>query len=159
MVISPLLIKKSIKMKNLTWIIVLLFTISTLASCNDSSKKTIDQTNKDSKIEQKSPTIKRVDAKAFKAEIDSKKVQLVDVRTPGEFAKGHIKDATNVNVLDNSFITKMAKFDKSQPIYVYCRSGGRSMRAAAKLTSAGFNVVNLNGGIIGWSRNGYKFLK
>lgn len=147
-------------MRNLTrnTIILLLFTISTLASCNDA--KTPNNTNNSiAKNEQTTTTIKRVDAKTFKVAIDGKKVQLVDVRTSGEFKQGHIINAANINISDNSFMKKMAKYNKEQPVYVYCRSGARSMRAAAKLKGAGFNVVNLNGGMIGWQRSGYKSVK
>ena len=135
---------------------LLLFTLSTLASCIKTPTKTKTNTTQ---AEQKSTTIKRVDAAGFKAEVEGKKVQLVDVRTPGEYTQGHIENAININVYDKAFATKTAALDKTKPVYVYCRSGARSMKAAGMLKSNGFNVVNLNGGIGGWLRNGYKIVK
>lgn len=135
--------------------LLLLITITTFASCNESPKKNTSET----KETQTNPEIKRVEAKAFKLETEDKKVQLVDVRTPKEFTQGHIKNAKNINVFDNDFMEKMSKFDKKQAVYVYCRSGGRSMKAAKMLKSKGFQVVNLNGGFMGWERSGYKSVK
>lgn len=81
--------------------------------------------------------------------IDS--VQLVDVRTPEEYAEGHITGSKNINVFDNDFVDKADKtLDKSRPIAVYCRSGKRSADAARELTEHGFNVTNLEGGILAW---------
>lgn len=78
-------------------------------------------------------------------------VQLVDVRTPGEYADGHIAGAENINVSDSDFVDKAQKsLDKSRPVAVYCRSGKRSADAARKLSEKGFNVTNLKGGIIAW---------
>lgn len=135
----------------------LLFTVSALSSCVTSPAKTATANNV-SKHEP-TPTIKRVDANGFKVEVEGKKVQLVDVRTPGEYKQGHIENAENHNVFDKNFMEQMAKYKKDQPIYVYCRSGGRSMKAANMLKSKGYNVVNLNGGFNGWMRSGFKIVK
>lgn len=66
---------------------------------------------------------------------------LVDVRTPGEFADGHVKGSVNIP-LDN--ITKeIAKFKDKKNIIVFCRSGNRSGMAKSLLEQQGFtNVVN-----------------
>ena len=78
--------------------------------------------------------------------------QLIDVRTPAEYNGGHLKNATNININDDSFDEKIAKLDKSKPVLVYCMSGGRSSRAAEKLHTTGFNeVYNLDGGILKWT--------
>jgi len=68
---------------------------------------------------------------------------LIDVRTPGEFAGGHIKGALNIPVSSISTgIQKTAK-DKSAAIIVYCHSGARSGSAKKNLAKAGYtNVVN-----------------
>lgn len=79
-------------------------------------------------------------------------VQLVDVRTPEEYADGHIGNAKNINVFNPDFIKAAAQsLDKSRPVAVYCRSGKRSADAAQKLTDEGYNVTNLKGGIMAWS--------
>jgi len=50
-------------------------------------------------------------------------IQLVDVRTPEEFAEGHIKGAVNINFKDGDFAQQIQSQTKSMAVYVYCRSG------------------------------------
>ena len=76
---------------------------------------------------------------------------ILDVRTPQEFSLGHIQDATNINFHGDDFMQKLKILRKESPIYVYCRSGGRSSAAADKMEELGFtNVYNLIGGIGSW---------
>ena len=76
---------------------------------------------------------------------------IIDVRTPREFAQGNIEGARNINVYDPNFITSFAEYDKTTPVYLYCRSGVRSANAAAKLKAMGFQTVyDLAGGYIRW---------
>ena len=73
---------------------------------------------------------------------------LVDVRTPAEFAGGHIPTA--VNIPYESIVDKAPTADKAALIVVYCASGSRSRAAAGMLQKAGYtNVVNF-GSIRGW---------
>lgn len=82
-------------------------------------------------------------------------VQLVDVRTPEEYADGHIAGAENIDVFSPDFIGKATKsLDKSRPVAVYCRSGRRSADAALKLSAKGYTVTNLEGGILAWEKAG-----
>ena len=75
------------------------------------------------------------------------KVLLVDVRKPTEFEAGHINGAKNIDWFSEGFDTAFAGLKKRQKIYVYCRSGKRSAKAAARLDSLGFKrVINLTGG-------------
>lgn len=68
---------------------------------------------------------------------------LLDVRTPGEFADGHIAGAVSLPV-QNIAQGQLPSATKSQNIYVYCLSGGRSGQAASILKSAGYtDVINL----------------
>ncbi len=71
---------------------------------------------------------------------------LIDVRTPGEYAGGHLEGAMNINWLDADFKARAGELDKGKTIYVYCQKGGRSAKAAAVLDSMGYNVVDLLGG-------------
>jgi thioredoxin len=81
--------------------------------------------------------------------------QLLDVRTPEEFANEHIDNATNVNWNGDDFEAKASKYDKSKPIFVYCKVGGRGLKAANKLSEMGFTeIYNLDGGIMKWNANG-----
>ncbi len=72
---------------------------------------------------------------------------LLDVRTEGEFASGHIDGARNipVQVLDG----RMSELDPEVPIVVYCRSGARSASAASMLRAQGYEVTDL-GAMSNW---------
>ena len=73
-------------------------------------------------------------------------IQLIDVRTPGEFRREHIKNAKNIPLNEISRYTPVA--DKKT--YVICHSGARSKLAAKKLKKRGFDVVNVQGGMHAW---------
>ena len=82
-------------------------------------------------------------------------VCLVDVRTPEEFSEGHIMGAVNYDWYDSLFVDNIsAAYDKSAPLYVYCRSGKRASEASVALAKAGFEVYNLEGGYISWTEAG-----
>lgn len=95
-----------------------------------------------------------VDTNAFARVIAMKKVQLVDVRTPAEYANGHIPHAINMNVNDADFEAQAAQLNKARPVAIYCRSGNRSKRAANLLTNMGYKVVELDAGYLGWVNDG-----
>ena len=85
---------------------------------------------------------------------DKESIQLVDVRTPEEFNKGHIKGASNIDIR-GAFDKGVSSLKKDQPVYVYCLSGGRSAAAARKMKASGFTtVIDLSGGIIAWNNAG-----
>ena len=86
----------------------------------------------------------------FKKLIGTKGTVLVDVRTPGEFAQGHIEGAINIPL--STVSRKLPELDKEKTYLVYCRSGARSRRASILLSKAGFKVVNLLGGYLAWMR-------
>ena len=76
---------------------------------------------------------------------------IIDVRTPEEFAKGHLANALNYNWNDNNFMGNVGKLDKSKPVFVYCLSGGRSGAAAQKMRNEGFaEVYEMDGGMMRW---------
>lgn len=82
-------------------------------------------------------------------------VYLLDVRRPEEYQAGHLKGAHLLNWLDSESFKKGAEeLDKSDTIYVYCRSGRRSGEAADYLASQGFKVVDMKGGILAWQQAG-----
>lgn len=86
---------------------------------------------------------------------DDKSAVLLDVRTGEEFAERHIENAVNIDFKSDSFETAIQKLNKSQPILVYCLSGGRSGQAAETLKKLGFtNVNDLQGGILAWANAG-----
>lgn len=95
--------------------------------------------------------IKVVSPSDFKAKLQGNSSQLIDVRTSLEFKSGHIKNAKNIDFFSRSFNEECHKFNKQKPIYVYCRSGARSHKAAKKLAELGFTeIYDLKGGFLNW---------
>jgi rhodanese-related sulfurtransferase len=73
---------------------------------------------------------------------------LLDVRTPSEFAAGHMDEAINIDFESPTFTTEVGLLDKTKPYFVYCRSGNRSGQAIAIMQKEGFkNIFELQGGI------------
>ena len=76
---------------------------------------------------------------------------LLDVRTPDEDNKGHLKGSENVDFLDSGFAASLAERPKETTYFIYCHSGGRSGKALAKMKEAGFKrVYHMKGGITAW---------
>lgn len=106
---------------------------------------------------QNSKEIKTIDSKAFAEKMAATpNPQILDVRTPEEFTSDHIDNAKNINWLGTTFVSDVEKLNKSQPVFVYCKSGGRSQKAAEKLNELGFKTIyQLDGGILKWDAAGY----
>ncbi len=104
---------------------------------------------------QNTDKFKSIEAKEFSTLINKEQnVQLVDVRSPAEYADSHIEKAININWNGDDFESEVQKLDKTKPIYVYCQSGGRSKKAASKLHELGFKIIlELDGGISEWKTN------
>ncbi len=120
--------------------LLLLFVSFSIASCNS----------------QPSKNIQTIVPEAFAKKInETPKAQILDVRTPEEFASEHIDNAINVDWLGDNFVSDAEKFDKSKPVFVYCKIGGRSSKAVAKLAELGFtNIYELSGGMMKWNAAG-----
>lgn len=77
--------------------------------------------------------------------------QLIDVRTAAEFEEGHLQNAKNISVTEPGFEEGISGLDKNKPVYLYCRSGKRSARAAEILKEKGFmEVYDMTEGYIEW---------
>jgi rhodanese-related sulfurtransferase len=82
-----------------------------------------------------------------------KALQLVDVRTQGEFSGGHLAGAKNIPVSDIG--SRLNELSKEKPLIVYCRSGARSSAALKQLRAAGYaQAKHMNGGIMAWQGAG-----
>lgn len=91
----------------------------------------------------------------FAAALKLPNTVLLDVRTPSEFAVGHLPGATNIDVESADFATKITQLDPSKTYAVYCRSGNRSKVALAAMQQAGFaTAYHLGGGITSWQAAG-----
>jgi phage shock protein E len=80
---------------------------------------------------------------------------LLDVRTPSEFAAGHIPGAVNIDVESATFLEAVAMLEPGKAYAIYCRSGNRSKTAMAAMGQAGFShLFDLTGGIGAWQSAG-----
>ncbi len=96
-----------------------------------------------------------LDAEQFAAAIKLPDTTILDVRTPAEFAEGHLPGAVNIDVNSPDFTTAIADLDKTTPYAVYCRSGNRSATALRIMADQGFTgAYHLGGGIGAWSQAG-----
>ncbi|MBX3066364.1 MAG: rhodanese-like domain-containing protein [Anaerolineae bacterium] len=77
---------------------------------------------------------------------------LLDVRTPEEFATGHIAEAVNISV--DELQSRLSEVPHDVPVIVYCRSGNRSATAAKILKDAGYTSIYDLGGIAAWIAQG-----
>jgi rhodanese-related sulfurtransferase len=121
-----------IKMKTMKLIYTILV-FSTFLSCEAQTKNSLNATE-------------------FENAITKDSVQILDVRTPAEYASGHIKNTLLANWNDaKEFERRIGFIDKNKPVYVYCLAGGRSAAAATKMRSLGYtNVFELTGGMNAW---------
>ena len=104
--------------------------------------------------------VKVVDVVKYENKMKQPDVQLIDVRTPEEFREGHLEKAINIDITADNFDTKVATLNKEKPIMVYCKSGGRSARASARLKDLGFkNITDLDGGIMNWKSENKKIIE
>ena len=78
---------------------------------------------------------------------------ILDVRTPGEFAEGHIKGAVNLDVQSPTFEKGLRALDRKKSYLVYCRTGNRSRRAILTMEAQGFrSIFHMNEGIVMWKQ-------
>ena len=78
---------------------------------------------------------------------------LIDVRTPEEFASGHIEGAVNIPV--DALAGRLSEVPTGQPVVVYCRTGNRSATASKILADAGYTSIYDLGGLQGWISQGF----
>ena len=95
--------------------------------------------------------IKMITPEEMESLLELEDVQLVDVRTPKEYETGFIAHSQNIDFNSPTFDEDIEKLDKTQPVILYCKSGGRSAKCAEKLKAAGFvKIYDLEGGITHW---------
>lgn len=94
-----------------------------------------------------------VTVKELKAAIDGGSAYVLDVRTPAEFAEGHIAKAINLPL--DQVKARVDEVPNNKTVYVICRSGNRSAQASEILNQAGKNVKNVAGGMNDWSAATY----
>ena len=97
----------------------------------------------------------KVSPKEFSEVIADPTIVILDVRTPQEFAEGHLANAINIDFQSGNFEQEIASLDKTKTYAVYCRSGNRSGQAVKVMAKAGFtSLYDMDGGIIDWQAAG-----
>lgn len=147
-------------MKRSSYFFLVIIIFISVYSCKDSAKDkeedTVTSMTETVLLEEDSQsTITLLSSSQFDAAIHSNdKILLLDVRTPEEFETGFISGAVNIDFNDSNFATAIKSLDAKVPVYLYCKSGGRSGRAASVLQEMGFTeIYDLEGGITSWTEN------
>ncbi len=130
----------------------------TFISCAQNTAKKEVKDNGNNYATQAKQVVELISPKDLNAKLGD--IQLIDIRTPREFNGGYIKGAININFFDRDFNDQMAKLNKDKELYIYCRSGNRTSKAAKRLKDQGFTkIYDLQGGILNWNRNKLKVVK
>lgn len=118
-----------------------------IASCSPSAQESTTSTEEEAMI------YKVLSSQEFKDKhAAGGESHLLDVRTPEEVAQGQIAGATNINFYDDNFEEQITGLDKNKPVFVYCKSGGRSGKASALFQKLGFKeIYDLKGGYTAWA--------
>lgn len=100
-----------------------------------------------------SAVVENVSAQDFYKKMKDKDVVVVDVRTPMETKQGKIPGALEIDFYADDFKEQINRLDKNKAVMVYCRSGGRSAKAAEIMKEMGFKkIVNLENGFMEWQK-------
>lgn len=122
--------------------------VASLSSCGDPVQET------EAAVSAAGP-IELDGAKAAEVLASDPAIIILDIRTPEEFAEGHIKGAINVDFTADDFESKLADLDRDQPYLVHCASGGRSGTSLPVFEKLEFNrLYHLKTGFSGWVADG-----
>jgi rhodanese-related sulfurtransferase len=146
-------------MRTFYQIAIIAFISFGMLSCKDAQTKSEPGSETEVTTEQEVITVLNTEefAKRIGAVGD---IQLIDVRTPPEVAEGTIPGAINFDFRADGFEQKVIVLDKTKPVYVFCRSGGRSADASAIMKELGFTeIYDLAGGMIDWKEAGKEVVK
>jgi rhodanese-related sulfurtransferase len=97
-------------------------------------------------------SIPEVDIATF-AEAHASGVTVIDVREPDEYVEGHVPGAVLIPL--GQVPDRVAEVPEGETVYMVCKVGGRSMRAAEVLAAEGRDVVNVGGGTMAWIEAGH----
>ncbi|WP_040251577.1 rhodanese-like domain-containing protein [Psychroserpens mesophilus] len=127
-------------MKKITIFLSLLFALSLTNCANETQSE-----------------IKVISPEEMQTLLELDDVQIVDVRTPEEYKNGFIDNSQNIDFNSPTFDEDITKLDKTKPVILYCKSGGRSAKCSEKLKKAGFvKIYDLEGGITKWKFEGFE---
>ena len=144
-------------MKNNLLVIATFFLMS---ACASKTAEVQSNVNKQTETQKTEVSIaKDVSIEEYKMLISDETI-ILDVRTPEEFAQGHLEGAVNINFFDENFIQKVSELNKSKALLIHCAAGGRSAKAMNALKGKGFSkMYNMLGGYSAWLSAGYPVVK
>ena len=135
-------------MKKIIIALTLILSLGSIVACGGNNSSETTQTE--------AALVNDIEVDEFKSLLKDKPGIVVDVRTPGETASGVVEGAMLIDITQSDFMDKISKLDKTKPIYVYCKVGGRSSNASQKLVDLGYTqVYNVMGGMDTWKSKGY----
>ncbi|WP_291725234.1 rhodanese-like domain-containing protein [Bernardetia sp.] len=137
-------------MKKSIFIIAFFSLFVSITSCNNTKKA--DTTTNTEQTEVTNQKVEKLEAPEFRIKMAELKLyNIVDVRTPQEFEQASILKAKNIDINGDSFEEELSKLEKDKPLFLYCKSGGRSARAVEKAKEMGFErIIELDGGFESW---------
>lgn len=138
----------------LTLALPVLLAVGGLSACSTSSEVEVSVT--DGPVASSVPAAgSELDAAEFAAALKAPETVIVDVRTPAEFAEGHLPGAVNIDVQAPDFTSRVAALDPKLPYAVYCRTGNRSQVALDVMVQMGVtDAYHLGGGVGAWQQAG-----
>jgi rhodanese-related sulfurtransferase len=141
--------------QKMTWlglIVALFFLPVLIASCDHNTPPAATMVSPTGGVQ----TISASQAKALIAQnAGNPNFVIIDVRSPEEYAQGHLDGAINMDLNSPDFRDRVSRLDRSKTYLLYCRTGHRSQAAAAIMREFSFtNLYNLGDGITGWTASG-----
>lgn len=139
-------------MKN-TALILLAFTSLLVLACQSEPKQKVGEAAP--KAENSEP-VKDISGEEAVALLSAEnRPTVIDIRTPEEFAEGHIEGAQLIDYKANDFEEKVAKLDRDKAYLFHCKSGGRSKQSLGTWEELGFQkLYHLDSGFLGWEKAG-----
>lgn len=128
-----------------------------LAACGNDEPSSDDAPATTATTADVSPSVALIGPAAAEALLAAPPAGLVvlDVRTPEEFAAGHLEGAVMIDFQSPTFAADVVGLGEDTPVFVYCRSGNRSAQAVATMVQLGFtDITELDGGVVAWEAAG-----
>ena len=125
-----------------------------LAGCGDSKEDSVAMNQDDNDFFVRSQFVNMKASEAAKILKNNPEAVVLDIRTPKEYAEGHIPDAINIDYKADSFESELEKLDRDTTYLMHCRSGRRSANSLEIFEKLGFrHVIHMDDGILGWQED------
>ena len=125
-----------------------------LTGCVDSEEASVATNQDGNDSSAKSQFVNMKASEAAKILKNKPEAVVLDIRTPKEYAEGHIPDAINIDYKADSFESELEKLDRDTTYLMHCRSGRRSANSLEIFEKLGFrHVIHMDDGILGWQED------